>query len=51
MLQKPVKENHQFFGWYYLENGVEVEFTLQTVVNSDLLIYAKWKEIIQEGSN
>ena len=51
MLQKPVKENHKFLGWYYLDNGVEVEFTLQTVVNSDLLIYAKWKEIVQEGSN
>ena len=51
-LQEPTKENHEFLGWYYQEGDVEKPFTLETIINDDLIVYAKWKEIInQEGSN
>ena len=51
-LQKPNKENHTFLGWYYLDGEVEIPFTLETVVNKDLTLYAKWQENTSEkGSN
>ena len=41
-IPEPEKEGMEFLGWFYTENGKEVEFTDATAVKSDLTLTAKY---------
>lgn len=43
----PRKKGYIFIGWYTEENG-GIEITEQTIVTSDMILYAHWEEI-EEG--
>lgn len=38
----PVKSGYTFAGWYTLTHGFGTEFTEDTVVNRNILVFAKW---------
>lgn len=45
VLETPVKEGHEFLGWY-TEDGIGgMEVTKDSTINSDITVYARWKPI------
>lgn len=42
-LPVPSKEGYSFEGWYTSKNPYTNKFTLETSVNSDITLYAKWQ--------
>jgi uncharacterized repeat protein (TIGR02543 family) len=40
----PIRTNHIFDGWYTAQNGGGSAFTADTLITSDLTVYAKWFE-------
>lgn len=41
----PSKEGFKFLGWYYSSAETESEFTAETQVTADMIVYAKWVKI------
>lgn len=38
----PQRNNYIFDGWYSQKNGLGDEFSAATIINEDLIVYAKW---------
>ena len=38
----PTSTQYSFAGWYTYVNGVRTQFTADTIVNSDMTVYASW---------
>lgn len=38
----PKREDYEFKGWFTKPNGEGIEFTIDTVINKDIIVYAKW---------
>ena len=49
--ENPVKEDHQFFGWYY-DSECTREFNFNTPITADIELYAKWLKdcVMTEGA-
>lgn len=43
-LNKPTKSGYKCVGWTYLDQEQHKDFNFNTVINSDLTLYAKWLE-------
>jgi uncharacterized repeat protein (TIGR02543 family) len=43
LLQEPSRQGYDFLGWYLIANPVDILFTDQTVIESDITLYAKWQ--------
>lgn len=38
----PEKENREFIGWFYMDDGVEKLYAEGKIINSSINVYAKW---------
>lgn len=46
----PVKEGYDFGGWYS-DSGLTIEYSFNEVINSNLILYAKWNEDLSDSIN
>ena len=42
-LPEPNKQNGIFIGWFFEKNGSGNEFTINTKINNNVIVYAKWE--------
>lgn len=46
--ENPEKNGYDFSGWFYEEEGMQKEFTSESLVDKDYNLYAKWTEFVYE---
>lgn len=49
--QEPVRTGYAFGGWYTGENGTGTEFTNATLILSNITLYAKWTQQVDDNDD